>query len=452
MSPAQKSNQAETPLSPALWNCHFFQFFNAICFQVILGAPIVLYAKSLNATSTQLGILASFAPLLVILQLPTAHFLHHFSYRKFVASGWGIRSIFIFAIAIIPLLDFLNPFQKLLAVMLSSLGFSIVRGISTTAFMPWTTEIVPAARRGKFLSRDVLFIHLGSLISLLSVAFILSHSMNGLEYSVIFIISAVAGVVCLFFILRIPDAIPGEAHRRSSQSVPWKEIINYPPFRILLIFNLSYALVIGSLGIFSIEYLREVPKFSPSSIILLSSFTFLGALVSLPLTANIVDRIGSKPVLRVSILLLACVIIGWFSIATQLLPPSPFIIGTLIFCSGISGANFQVANSKIIMATMPELGRNHFFALFMVFSGLGIGTSPILWGVLLDTLENYELQVGVLTFKRHGFYFCGVFLVALVAQYLVKYLHEAKSTTKLSREAMTIYGNLKRLGRIGIGR
>ena len=58
------------PYSRGIFNFHWFNFFNAICFQIILGAPIVLLAKELGANSITLGIIESFTPLMTMLQLP----------------------------------------------------------------------------------------------------------------------------------------------------------------------------------------------------------------------------------------------------------------------------------------------------------------------------------------------------------------------------------------------
>ena len=79
--------------------------------------------------------------------------------------------------------------------------------------------------------------------------------------------------------------------------MPWKAILAFPPFRKLLVFNVLFMAVIGSLGVFTIEYLREFPKFDVSLVLSLSSISFIGALVSLPFIGRLVDDIGSKPVL-----------------------------------------------------------------------------------------------------------------------------------------------------------
>ena len=62
------------PFPPGSLNFNGFSFFNAISFQIVLGAPVILYAKSLGATSLVLGTIAALTPLLTILQLVAARF------------------------------------------------------------------------------------------------------------------------------------------------------------------------------------------------------------------------------------------------------------------------------------------------------------------------------------------------------------------------------------------
>src|SRR5437870_7117238 len=89
-------------------NAFVFATFNALSFQIILGSPMVLYARSLGASATVLGIITGMMPLLVIFQIPAANYIGRVGYKKFVYAGWGTRVMFIFAIAVIPVLGFLN--------------------------------------------------------------------------------------------------------------------------------------------------------------------------------------------------------------------------------------------------------------------------------------------------------------------------------------------------------
>src|SRR6188768_1866022 len=78
---------------------HAFSFagFNALSFQIVLGSPMVLYAKSLDASATVLGMIAGMMPLLVIFQIPAASHIGRVGFKKFVYAGWGTRVAFIFA-------------------------------------------------------------------------------------------------------------------------------------------------------------------------------------------------------------------------------------------------------------------------------------------------------------------------------------------------------------------
>lgn len=433
---------AGTGYPPGLVNAHWFNLFNAIGFQIVMGAPVIIYAQSLGASSTVLGLIAALAPLLVILQIPAAYFLHRVGYKRFALGGWGLRTLFVFFVALIPLMFFLDDASKLAAMIAALFCFNLLRGISTAAMMPWFTSLVPATIRGRFLSRDLMCVHSGSLLALLASAMVMAGTAHAWAFSLVFGISAAGSAVSLLFIRKIPDAEAGEVLRRSAQPVPWGAMLRYPPFRELLVFNVVFMAVVGSLGIFTVEYLREIPRFSIATVLTLSAVSFVGALASLPFAGRIVDRAGSRPVLRVALGLLGCVILGWFLVAAEWIPATVAVIAVLTLFAGVAGANFHLANIRIAMATMPEMGRNHFFALFSVITSLGLGASPVLWGMALDVLGALEIEGGFFNWQRHAVYFFAIFLVNTVALLLVSRLHEAPGAGP--PKPGVVYANLKR--------
>ena len=115
----------------------------------MMGAPIIVYAKSLGASSTTIGIIAAFTPLMTVFQLPAAQHLHRFGYRQFVLMGWGMRNVLIFLVAGIPLAAFLDDTSKLTALLALLFFFNLLRGISSAAWMPWIApeNIAKAALR-----------------------------------------------------------------------------------------------------------------------------------------------------------------------------------------------------------------------------------------------------------------------------------------------------------------
>src|SRR5881394_3074695 len=95
--------ESEAGFPPGLHNAYLFSTFNAFSYQIVLNSPMVLYAKTLGASATVLGIIAGMMPLLVIFQIPAAQHAARVGYKKFVYAGWGTRVMFIFGIALVPL-------------------------------------------------------------------------------------------------------------------------------------------------------------------------------------------------------------------------------------------------------------------------------------------------------------------------------------------------------------
>src|ERR1035438_10395254 len=76
---------------PGMHHAYLFSTFNAFSYQVVLNSPMVLYAKTLGASATVLGIIAGMMPLLVIFQIPAANYIPRLGFKRFVYAGWGTR-------------------------------------------------------------------------------------------------------------------------------------------------------------------------------------------------------------------------------------------------------------------------------------------------------------------------------------------------------------------------
>ena len=415
----------KTALPQGSFNLHWFSLFNAVSFQIMMGAPIIVYAKSLGASSTILGIIAAFTPLMTIFQLPAAQHLDRFGYRQFVLMGWGMRSVLIFLVAAIPLAAFLDDVSKLVSLLALLFLFNLLRGISSAAWMPWIVHLIPEDVRGRFLSIDQFFMYFGCLLSLLASALVIAGPVSPWDYALVFLISAFGGVISLVFIKKIPEVEPGEAMRLSSQKVPWRAMLAYAPFRELLVFNVIYATVLGSLGVFAVEYLREYSHFNVDTVLNLSALSFLGALIVLPFCGWVVDSTGSKPLMQIATGMFGIVIIGWGLIAANVLPCTPSLVAALNFLTGVASANFNLANVRITMATMPKMGSNHFFALFTVITSLGLGGTPVVWGLILDAIGSYEAVTGVFHWRRHSIYFFALLALNTIAFAYIRRLHES---------------------------
>ena len=409
---------------PGSLNFNGFSFFNAVSFQIVLGAPVILYAKSLGASSLVLGTIASLTPLLSILQLVAARLLHRTGYRRFALMGWGSRTFFVVVLTLVPLLPGLSAEMRLVLVTVSLFCFNALRGFAAGAWLPWLTVLVPEQMRGRFLSRDNAFMHFGCLVAMLVSAWVMVGRVEAAEYAGVFAIGLFSGLASLWFIARIPDAQSLEERRRSGAAVPWGAMLRHPPFARLLWFTTFYMTVIGSLGVFTVEFLAGREKYAEGLVLLLNGLSFVGALAGLAWAGPRLDATGSKPWLGRALTLFAAVIAGWFLLAARILPAAEWLVGLLNFAGGLAGAVFGVANTRIVMGSVPVMGRNHFFALFTVVSSLGLGAAPVVWGAVLDALRSREIAVAGLPLDRYAVYFGALVVLALIDRLLVRGLHE----------------------------
>lgn len=400
---------------------------------------MVLYAKTLGASATVLGILAGMMPLLVIFQIPAANYVDRIGYKRFVYAGWGIRVGFIFIIALVPLTaPVLSPMTRLALILMLLFAFNLSRGISSCAWLPWITSLVPAARRGGYLAREAAFVNAGSFLTLVIAALSLGNAPASWQFAVIFAFSGLMGAISLKFLRQIPDApIPEKIHA-SRTPVPYPAIIRYPPFLKLLILALLWALAYGGMTTFTVAFLKTESILSEGAILFVASTAFLGGLSSLWFLGSRLDRLGSKPIILFSLFAWLFILGGWTAVAGGLLPPNLSLVILLQFAMGLTAALINMANTRLAMAIIPVMGRNHFFAVYSVVANVVLGLAPVLWGLLIDLLENATFRWGAFTWNKYSLFFtlsAAVFIAGIVAARKIDEPH-AVTMDKLLRELL----------------
>ena len=283
-------------------NAWRFACFNGLSYQIVLGSPMILYAKTLHANATVLGIIAGMMPLMVIFQIPAAQYINRVGYKRFVLAGWGTRTLFTFGMALVPLATtLLDGITRLVLLLALLFGFNLVRGISSCAWLPWITHLVPESYRGRYVSGDAAMANLGSFLTVVISAASLGAQPRPWQFALIFAFSAIMGVVSLMYLNRVPDVPISEALRSSSQPVPWLEILRYPPFLTLLKFVMVWSAAYGGLTTFTVAFLKTETGLSEANVLYVTSVAFLGGLSSLWFLGHRLDHVGSKPILVLSL-------------------------------------------------------------------------------------------------------------------------------------------------------
>jgi MFS family permease len=416
---------------PGLHNAYLFAIFNALSFQIILNSPMVLYAKSLGASATVLGIIVGMWPLLVIFQIPAAQHISRIGYKRFVYAGWGTRVCFIFAMALVPLTGrFLNQTTQLALLLMLLFGFNLSRGISSAGWLPWISSLIPEQIRGRYLARDAACVNMASGLTFLIAAACLGPQPNSLRFALLFGFSAVMGAISLGFLKKIPDvAPPAEDPAKGKGGVPWLAMLRFPPFRKLLRTVIAWSTAYGGMTAFTVAFLKSEIGMNESTILLLNSVMFLGGLSSLWLLGSRLDHLGSKPVLTFCFVMWLMISLAWGALAGKMLTPQLILVLALEFLMGLCAALVAMANVRLAMAIVPVMGRNHFFALYSVIGSLMLGVAPVLWGLLIDLIGTRAFNGPHFEWNRYSAFFIAVAIVFGITLSVGRRLDEPKAAS-----------------------
>ena len=402
-----------------------FFFFNFVSCMIVMDSPIFLYAESLGASATVMGLIAGLTPLMVVFQIPAANHVNQFGYKRFITTGWAIRLVFVLPLIAVPLLDGrINPQSQLAIVIGALFCFNLVRGIASTGWFPWITGLIPENVRGKYLTWENASNNIGSLVSLLLTAFYLGANPGSHQFAVLFTFSLLAGMVSLWFINRVPDAPVSEENSGKKQPMPWGEILKHKPYRRLLRISFTWAVVMGGLMAFVVKFLKGPGAMADDRVLYASAVKFVGGLATLWFLHSRLDRLGSRSLMVLGLVMWALVFGVWAGMSGKRLPVQFEWICALSLVMGFAFCTFNMCLTKLAMATVPERGKSHFFALYSVVGSLAVGVFPILWGILIDALVGVRVNWLGLEWNQFSIYFTALIGVLLVLLVLVLQFRE----------------------------
>mgnify|MGYP000057316620 CR=1 FL=1 len=432
-SPPQADRATEIP--PGLRNAFGFQLFNTMSWSLIIGTPILLFMKEMGASGLVLGVTVALNPLFAILQIPAADYAEREGYKPFVLRGWTTRSFFILGAALIPLLPSSVPSAwKIRLILLLLSGFAAARGLSMCGYMPWLTQLIPETIRGRFLAVDTLCIYTANTVTMLGSSALLHRFPSPRTYSVLFGASFLFALASLRFLKKLPASAPLPRPLPSRTHPPWLSMIRYTPFARIMAFTVVWNIGVAGTGVVWVPFFREVWGASPSLILILSAYSGVIAGTSSFLVGPLADRTGSRPLIALGSTLVILNQIGWLVTAGGVVSRSILFAVGIIFISSVGHAMQNLSVSRLLMGTVPALGRSHFFALHSVFSSLSLGLMPLVWGIGLDALKALDNQgglppLGPWQWNRYSLLYTGIVSSLLAAQLLRRRLLEPRALT-----------------------
>ena len=396
---------------------------------IVMDAPIFLYAESLGASATVMGLIAGLTPIMVVFQIPAADHVSRIGYKRFITTGWTIRLFFVLPLIAVPLLAGQINQQSQLALVIGALFcFNLIRGIASTGWFPWITGLIPENVRGRYLTWETAANNIGSLVALIIAALYLGASPGPNQFAFLFIFSLVMGMVSLWFVHRVPDSPVTEENASNKQPVSWRAILSHQPFRKLLWVNFTWAILVGGLLGFMVKFLKKGPDAMADDLVLYASAVkFAGGLITIWFLHSRLDRLGSRPLMFLALGIWAMVVVVWIGMSGGKFPVYFWTVCGVYLVMGFAFATFYMSLTKLAMATVPEMGKSHFFALYSVVGSLAVGVFPIFWGILIDTLATVDVFWMGLSWNQYSIYFTALLVVLGVVLVLVMRLEEKRA-------------------------
>ena len=420
-----ESSQSQMPAG--IGNAYAFQVFNTISFSIVVGMPMVLFFKHLGASATILGIVIALPALLNILQIPAAPLVDKVGYRAFVLRGWTTRSFIILGMAVVAFLPSKIDRTTRIALMLFLLFvYNASRGFSVCGFLPWITQLIPESLRGRYLARDQMANALALLGTMAGTAVFVKQAPGTAAFGWMFLVGFIAGMVSLWFLARMPDT-PVPAQSRSTGPVPWRAMALHPPFYRLLAFNIVVLIALAGSGVCWVPLLRDVHGFQAWQFLAMVALYSAGAALTLWGFGALADRVGSKPLLGASGIIIVLHFILFGAIASGVVAPTLGVIILLQSSAALGVALLTLPNTRLLMAVAPEMGRSHFFALFSVVTSLTAGIFPVLWGLIVDSLAGWKFRWGIVELNQFSVCYALIIVTYLIAQIYRARLVEPKA-------------------------
>lgn len=398
-----------------------FGFFNGTTWMVALGTPLVLLAGQLGASSFEVGLAYAFVFLLLPVQILATSTLPRFGYKKQVMFGWGSRGVFLLIPLALAHLAPAHPERWMVhALILSTFCFSFFRALGSCGVMPLIYATLPEEVRGKYFSTDQAVTGISGILTLLLCAalfrFLPIYEAFFWQYAY-----AIAGVfLTLYFLGKVKDPPkPAQTSIREIISQTPQLCLKRSPYRQYLRFMITYAIMGTAFVPLKAYFLKVEAGLGADRILLFTALQYAGAIMGTLLIRNRLDRIGVKPIFRLSLFLSALISTYWFFLVKEV-PGLLQALPAAYFLFGLTASQWIAAHLKYLPRVCDEDRQALHVSVHSATIGVIGGIAPILWGYLVRVPGS---QPGV---DREVF---ALFFLILLLSQLVLFLYVPRLTS-----------------------
>jgi MFS family permease len=435
--------------------------FGSVWITATAGAPLAIFARSLNASEFQFGLLSALPFIASLLSMPASALTERTGQRKKIFL-WGsyINRLMWFPLALIPFWMVahygmaasgaaMSCFLAMMFIMHAS------GAIGGPAWMSWMADVVPERSRGRYFSRRRQW----GILSAIPAAFIAgwvldayvntgpeSNPLANLKWcAIVFMVAAVFGVADIHLFQYVPD-VPKAPQRRTpllriiAEPLRDKKFLWFAGFVALLVFAVTF------MGQFVTLYMIDKLKMLVAPM--------AAQLLLLPVWGKMADRMGKKPVLALASLGLVPVGFGWC-----LMSGDRIWLGYILSAAGAAlWAGVEVANLNLVLEMAgsndddeqaEQRSGSSYVAANSVIINIAGCMGGLASGIIAQSLRDWRWEVhafglGTITFYEVLFAISGFLRLVAAVVFLPMIVEPQARPTREALRFMTanIYNNL----------
>lgn len=370
-------------------------------FTLTSGAILAAFVYSSGMGAFQYGLFTALPFLAQLLQIPNVALLRRWHDRRAMTvlfASIGRLSLLGVAAALL----FLPPDVRGLVVLASFVSWSVFSALAGGAWLWWMRDLVPPERLGAYFgSRGSALVAVSAPV-LFGAGFFLDWVRSGggddalrLAFAALFATAAAFGMVSSAILAQMPH--PPAAY--DPRKVPLRESLSVP-FK-----DLNYRRMLGWLSVWWFATTFTVPFFPvfllvdlgmPVSFVTLLLLVGIGStVVFLQLWGRLSDRFGNKPVLAVSVPVLAAALVLSIAVPTS---PRPLnlaliVVIQILLAMAAAGADLTAWNLAFKLSRGPNAPA--FLASVSLVRAIAMGLGPILGGAAAVLLRGTSIKIGL---------------------------------------------------------
>lgn len=387
---------------------------------IVTGAFQAGFAQALGLTNIQFGYMSAIPLLAFPARLLSSFVVERIGRKKpfFTATLIASRLVWIAILALPYLLTDPSLFRSnlflLLLLVSSTLGV-----MAEPLWYAWLGDLIPAKFQARFWTRRSTWINLFSIVPSVAVAVLkdtlsdTSLSSPFLPFAIIFGFALVLGATDAVIHLWVPEpaAAKKSAPKRLDRAL--LEPLRNQRYRPYLTFRPFWEFSLTLMGSFGTLYLLKVLRGTVyriplgggqaavgeySIIALLVALQILVSVVTYPVWGALLERYGSKPILKLSTLFIAFTPVLWLFIT-----PGAFLLPSMVLFivigAAFSGLNLGIVSLLISIA--PEDDRPMYIAMDLTVTSFCGALGPILSGYFMEFVADRSF--GILGYAVGGF-------------------------------------------------